>query len=351
MIKKNIGIISYGTALPLQALKATQIEAAQGKSQSGIPQSLGIVQKTVPAQDEDTITLATAAGAESLSRCRAARSQIGSLFVGSESHPYAVKPSGTVVQSALGLPELMAMADLQFACKAGTQALQICYSYVKAGLIEAGMAIGADTAQSRPGDVLEFSAGAGAAACVVGSDAVAPVLAQLRATVSVASDTPDFWRRPGQPYPEHAGRFTGEPAYFTHVMKSAQVLLSHLDVTPNQIDYCIFHTPNGKFPRAVAKKLGFTADQLEPSLVVDRIGNTYAAAAMLAFSHVLDQASANKKILLVSYGSGSGSDAFLFETTPALVTFRSNIQQTLSSKIQQLSEITYTQYAQRSSNH
>jgi hydroxymethylglutaryl-CoA synthase len=30
---------------------------------------------------------------------------------------------------------------------------------------------------------------------------------------SFVTDTPDFWRRHAH-YPEHASRFTGEPAYF-----------------------------------------------------------------------------------------------------------------------------------------
>jgi hydroxymethylglutaryl-CoA synthase len=366
----KVGIVGYGAALPRQQIPAAAIEASQGKSNSGIPKALGVSQKTVPGLDEDTATLATAAAAQALERLEKcslskakglsknlssplshfSRDQLGCLFIGSESHPYAVKPTGTIVASALGLPATLSMADLQFACKAGTQSLQIAYSYVKAEMIKLGLAIGADTAQSRPGDILEFTAGAGAAAYLVGSDlAKGQNLVTIEATVSVATDTPDFWRRPGQPHPEHAGRFSGQPAYFAHVTQAANLLMKQENLQPKDIDYCVFHTPNAKFPKLVAKQLGFSAAQLEPSLVVSQIGNTYAAASLLALANVLDQVDANKTILLVSYGSGSGSDAFLLKTTPALVEQRQQWSGLIAEQISQLQPISYQEYAKTNS--
>ena len=299
------------------------------------------MQKTVPGVDEDAVTLATAAAHQALSRWPGKKSDIHSLFIGSESHPYAVKPSGTMVSRALDLSPELSMADLQFACKAGTQALQIVLAYVAAGLMPTGLAIGADTAQSRPGDVLEFTAGAGAAAYMIGSQ---QLLVKVLATVSVATDTPDFWRRPGQKYPQHAGRFTGEPAYFEHVGMATKKLLQEVKLKPSQIDYCVFHTPNAKFPQAMARHFGFTAEQLKPALVVKQIGNTYAAASLLALAAVLDQAQAHQKILLTSYGSGAGADSFLLETTPLLVKQRKQWHGLVTEKIQQLKFISYLDY-------
>ena len=340
-VTQSVGIVAYGTSLPHLAIAATEIEQAQNRVGDGVPQSLGVKQKTVPEIDEDTMTLSTAAAAQALSRWPGDRQQIQALFIGSESHPYAVKPTGTMVKAALGLSETMALADLQFACKAGTQSLQIGASYVVSGMASAALAIGADTAQSRPGDVLEFTAGAGAAAYVLGS---AQLLAKLLATTSVATDTPDFWRRPGQNYPEHAGRFSGEPGYFYHVKAATQQLLAETGLSPAQIDWCVFHTPNAKFPQTVAKQLGFQPEQLAPSLVVKQIGNTYAAASLLALAAVLDQASAGQKILVTSYGSGAGADSFLFETTSELVTQRATWTQSLVEQIEHLQLVTYQEY-------
>lgn len=359
----RVGIVSYGAYIPRECVLTSEIERGQQMEASGIPQSLAVEQKTVPAVDEDAATLSVAASQQALARYNQSNQDlgaIGAVFIGSESHPYAVKPTGSIVASALGLSERLAMADLQFACKAGTQSMQIGYAYAKAGLVSAALTIGADTAQARPGDVLEFTAGAGAAAMIIGSEKIEKktgekiakkegqqVLVEIEATASVATDTPDFWRRPGQPYPEHAGRFSGGPAYFAHITKAAKIVMEENGVAPADLDYCVFHTPNGKFPRAAAQALGFQPDQLAPSLVVNNIGNTYAAASLLALVSLLDQVAANKRILLVSYGSGSGSDAFLLRTTPALVEQRKNWTELLQHQIDRLQPISYQQLSSR----
>ncbi|MBP7700868.1 hydroxymethylglutaryl-CoA synthase [Candidatus Woesebacteria bacterium] len=351
MKKTNeIGIVAYGSYIPKYFIKGKTIEAAHNKDGANIYKSLGVFQKSVPAIDEDTVTISVESANQSIERYLAdsknnleIKKEIGCLFIGSESHPYAVKPTGTVVKQALGLSDNISLADLQFACKAGTQALQICLSYVASGFAKYGLAIGSDTAQSKQGDVLEYTAGSGSASFIVGSE---NLLAKLLGTVSIATDTPDFWRRPGMSYPEHAGRFSGEPAYFSHIYNAATKLMNKLNLEAKDFDYCIFHTPNAKFPSLIAKKLGFNEDQLSPSLVVKKIGNTYAAASMLAFSAVLDVAKKSQKIILVSYGSGSGSDAFIFETTKNLETSRNKWNNFVSSQINSMKEIDYQTYIQ-----
>jgi hydroxymethylglutaryl-CoA synthase len=339
IIKQTVGITSYGVSIPRQIIKTSEIEKVQGKT--GVGKSLMVESKTVPARDEDTITLATQAALNALTTFQGNHLEISNLFIGSESHPYAVKPSGTVVKNALGLSEDIALADLQFACKAGTQGMQIGFNYLLSGFSQYSLAIGADTAQAKPGDALEFTAGAGAGAYILGKE---KTVANLLATLSIATDTPDFWRRAGQSYPEHAGRFSGEPAYFYHITTAAKKIMDETNLKPEDFSYCIFHTPNGKFPRVVAKKLGFTSEQLEPSLIVEKIGNTYAGAVPLALSAVLDIAKPGEKILVISYGSGAGSDAFVFETTNLIIQFNKKRKNKIRDQIKVVEEVSYQEY-------
>ncbi len=341
----SVGIVSYGAYLPDLAITTEEIAQANGHEHAP---ALGVKQKTVPEVDEDTITISTAAAVQALTRTEnrpAVQEKMGALFIGSESHPYAVKPSGTVVAQALGLPNQMALADLQFACKAGTQGLQICLMYTKAQQIEYGLAIGCDTAQSAPGDALEYTAAAGGAAYIVGSQ---NLIATLLDTTSYVTDTPDFWRRPRQSYPQHGGRFTGEPAYFHHITQASRALLQRTQLKPEDFQHAVFHTPNGKFPVTVAKQLGFSRQQLNQSLIVEKVGNTYAAASLLALAHVLDHAQPGEKIFMTSYGSGAGADSFAFEVTPEIIAFHARQENPISHFIEQLQPITYTQYCQRS---
>ena len=101
--------------------------------------------------------------------------------------------------------------------------------------------------------------------------------------------------------------------------------------------------PNGKFPRIVAKKLGFTQEQLAPSLMVDKIGNPYSASSLLGLSAVLDIAKPGQKIFYVSYGSGAGSDGFIFRTTQK-ITEKQKINTPVLKQAEKKIYISYPEY-------
>ena len=185
----------------------------------------------------------------------------------------------------------------------------VCCGLVKAGYIMFGLAVGADTSQGAPGDALEYSAAAGAAAYIMGSE---NLIATCDLTHSFMTDTPDFWRREYQHYPQHAGRYTGEPAYFKHTMGASQALLEKAGMKPADFDFAVFHQPNGKFPMRVGKMLGFKREQLETGWLVPLLGNTYSGASPIGLTAILDIAKPGNKIFMCSYGSGSGSDAFIW---------------------------------------
>lgn len=338
------GIVSYGTYVPKYRVRTADIAAAWNKSPEEIIRALGVREKSVPGVDEDAVTMATDAAAESLSLFNGNLSDVGALFVGSESHPYAVNPTSTIVGEMLGIGNKYLAADLEFACKAGTAGMQIAASLVTSGQVKYAMAVGVDTAQSKPHDALEYTSAAAAASFVIGKR---KVIAELFSYTSFSSDTPDFWRRDGIKYPSHAGRFTGEPAYFAHVLGAAQQLLTKSKTDISDVDYCVFHMPNGKFPRDVAKRLGFSDSQLAPSLVVDAIGNPYSASSMMGFASVLDDAKPDKTIFMVSYGSGAGSDAFLWKTTQEITLFhekQKKMPATVAHHLKKPKYMSYTEY-------
>lgn len=304
-------ILGFGISLPSSKITVEEIAGAWKQDPQAIINGLGVTEKTVPERGEDTFTLAFEAGKQAIETANIKPSQISAVYIGSESHPYAVKPTSGMVAAALECDPFCHCADLEFACKAGTAAIQIVDSMIRAKQITHGLAIGADCAQAAPGDALEYTAAAGAAAFVMGTTENKHALCRIDTTLSFTTDTPDFWRANGKLHPEHAGRFTGEPAYFHHVREATKGILTVGTLEMSAIDHVIFHMPNAKFPSKIAKEFGCTAAQMEHGFIVPTVGNTYSACSPLGLAHVLQHAKKADRILLVSYGSGAGSDAFL----------------------------------------
>ena len=337
----GVGIVGYGAHVPKRRIKVEEIAKVWKKDGKKISAGIGVTEKALGSWDEDTATISIEVARNALEVAKIEAKEIGALYVGSESHPYAVKPTSSIVAEAINTGTELMAADLEFACKAGTAGIQMVYAEVKAGMINYGLAIGADTAQGRPGDALEFTAGSGGAGFIIGNKKE-EIIAEINETISFTTDTPDFWRRQHAEFPSHAGRFTGEPAYFKHVLSAAKNIMEKTKTKPSDFKYAVFHQPNGKFPKRAAKILGFTSEQIEQGLMTPYIGNTYSGATMVGLASVLDVAKAGDKILAVSYGSGSGSDAFVLTVTENIKNKRAKIP--LLKEIEDKEYVDYSEY-------
>ncbi len=336
------GIVGYGVYIPRKRIKTEEIARQWGKDPEAIRRGLLLDEKSVPGFDEDTITISVAAARAALDRAGIAAADLGAVYIGSESHPYAVKPSGTVVAEALGAGPDVHIADFEFACKAGTEAMFVALGLVESGRVEYALAVGADTSQGAPNDALEFSASAGGAAFIFGDR---DLLVDVVDTYNYTSDTADFWRREGEFYPRHGGRFTGEPAYFKHVLGASRGILEKTGLEASDFRYVVFHMPNGKFPLSAGKQLGFTEEQWKTGWVVPTMGNTYSGSSPTGLAAILDEAEADDLILLTSFGSGAGSDSFVLKATERLPKVR-DLAPTVRSMLDGPHEyVSYGEYA------
>lgn len=286
----------------------------------------GVMERSVPFIDEDAITAAVEAGKLALIHSGVDHRLIGKIYVGSESNPYAVNPIASKVAQVLKLGEEEKVegvqgvdaVDTEFACKAATSMFKdaMALAYYPRDPMDYVMVIGADNAQAaprgEPGGELDFFVGFGGAAFIFG---MKDVIAEIEGWYSCTSDTPDFWRRDLEPYPRHGGRFTGEPAYFKHIVKAGKKLMEKMNLKPSDIDYFVCHQPNPAFPARAAATLGFKPEQYLPGLQVSKFGNTYSGSSPIGLAAILDQSEPHKRIMIVSYGSGAGSDAYIFVTT------------------------------------
>src|SRR5258706_8812219 len=339
LMKTNapVGIVGYGAYVPRYRLPASEVARVWTNGLGGVP----IKEKAVAGLDEDVITMSIEAARNALLRAQIEPTQIRAVWVGSESHPYAVKPTSTIVAESIGAVPNTQAADWEFACKAGSEALQASIGFVGSGMAAYAMSIGMDTRQGRPGDALEYTAAAGGAGeirCPRGER-----LAVLQGFYNLVARTPDFLRRAEVKYPSHGDRFTGEPAYFKHTPTAAETLMQMMGTKPSDYTYAVFHQPNVKFPERASKQLGFNEAQIKYGLLAGEIGNVYAGSCLLGLTATLDECKPGDRILCVSYGSGAGSDAFDIRVTD-LITQRQNRANKTPDYITRRTQIDYALY-------
>ena len=95
---RPVGIIGYGAYVPRYRLPAAEINRIWKDGEGGVP----IKEKAVPGLDEDVATMSIEAARNALARAGISPADLRAVWVGSESHPYAVKPTSTIVAEAIG---------------------------------------------------------------------------------------------------------------------------------------------------------------------------------------------------------------------------------------------------------
>lgn len=307
---RNAGIIGTGLYVPDFRIHSDSFHFDRASAWN---QASATDEHSVANYDEDAVTMAVAAATSALQRTGFDPRQLDAVWVGTESKPYAVKAVATTVAEAIQSTPWLSCVDLEFACRSAIEGLQSLLEQVHSGRFRSALLIAVDAAQARPGDELEHTAGAAAVALIIGP--LARSIVQVGRSVSYVTDTPDFFRRDGAEYPRHMHRFTGEPAYFEHSKKAAQMFLNQMELLPSDFRYVIFHQPNKKFPIQMARDLGFCTEQFEDLLLFKHFGNAYAANVPLALARSVELLIPDEMALITAYGSGAGADSFAIRAT------------------------------------
>jgi len=316
------GIVGYGAYIPKFRLKVEDIWDVWVdpiETAAIVKKKRDLTEKAVGRWDEDSVTMAIFAAKSSLAMAEVPGEDLNAIYFGSCTNPYVSKASALVVAEALRSgPELLA-ADCQFATKSGTAALQICSALVETGMARYGLAIGSDDMSRHvpPHDPDEYAASSGAGALLIGKE---KVVAEIEGMYSWTTQTPEFYRLDGERYIKHGANENEEPlvGYGKHVKNAVQGFMKKFDCSPRAFAYVALSQPDGRLPLEVSKELGFSDQQIRPGLIAPAIGDCGSASPFLALAAILDQAQAEERVLVVSYGFGAGSDVFALKTTALL---------------------------------
>ncbi|HWP44707.1 MAG TPA: 3-oxoacyl-[acyl-carrier-protein] synthase III C-terminal domain-containing protein [Blastocatellia bacterium] len=295
------GITGFGAYVPYYRLTHKQIAAAWGGR-------AGEGERAVANVDEDSITMAVEAVRDALSD-REGR-EIDGLAFASTTSPYGEKQASALIATVADLRHDVRTADYTGSLRASTTAVRAAIDSVEAGSASNIIITAADTRLAPPRSANERLFGDAASAIEIGRDRV---IARLLAAHSTVDEITDVWRKSDDQFVSGwEERFSITQGYLRVVRQAVGELFERSAIGPSEISKAIFYAPDQGALAAVARSLGFKAEQV-PDHLLGTVGNTGTAMPLLVLSSALEEARPGEKLLVVGYGSGA--DALLFEVT------------------------------------
>jgi hydroxymethylglutaryl-CoA synthase len=336
-----MGIVGYGAYVPEWRIAAKEINSAWPTSMR-VP---GIQSKAVTDVDEDVITMAVMAAERAFSHAEVKAEEVEAIYLASTSAPCDDKSGAAIIQTVLGLSNQVVPVDITHSTRAGTIALKACLNQVQSGQISLGLVIAADNRVASGGDMLEYSQGAGAVALLIGKKGI---IAEISGWFSATNEFTNVWRPYGETFLRRHddNRVERELGYLRTVVNTGENLLNQLNLAGKDLNYLAAAEPDGKCLQAVAKSLGMAAESSTAANIAPGIGDTGTAAPFLGLASVLGQGNPGEKAVVISYGSGCGSDAFALEMKAPILEKR---QRTISFEqvIAGGRNLSYPAYAKR----
>ncbi|MEO7836699.1 MAG: beta-ketoacyl-ACP synthase III [Acidimicrobiales bacterium] len=294
-------VAGLGTALPEQRLTNADLEAVLDTNNDWIVERTGIHERRVAAPDEDTATLAVAAGAAAIKDADLTPADIGLLVVATCTPVQAMPATAALVQDALGLH--CGAFDLSAACSG------FVYGLVAAAGMAGGrpaLVVGAETLTrvtdpDDRGTRILFGDGAGAAVLAPSASPDRGLLSwDLGCDGSIASllEIPAGGR-----YIEMEGREVFRRAVRI-VVESAAVALERAGLTPADVDLFVPHQANVRIIEACGTRLGIEPERTAVNL--DRYGNTSAASIPIALAEAVEEGRLSDGDVVVLAGFGAG---------------------------------------------
>ena len=309
-------IKATGAYIPYYRLKREEITRAWGVSGRG--------EKAVANYDEDSLTLAVEAGRDCLKGI--ARETIDGLYFATTTPPYAEKQCAATIAAALDLRNDIFTADFTDSLRAGTGALRAAVDAVKAGSAKNVLVIAADCRIGSPGSDFEHKFGDGAAALLV--NAQGNVVIEANAVFN--NEIIDQWRTSKQEFTRMwEDRFVYTKGYLETIKEATGAFLKQL--SGEDFAKVILSADDTRRHQEGSRVLKLAPSKV-PNPLLDTVGNTGTASALLMLVAALEEVRANDRLLLINYGDGCDLYTFRVQEDPSFPAGRRGVKGYLSSK-------------------
>jgi 3-hydroxy-3-methylglutaryl CoA synthase/uncharacterized OB-fold protein len=267
------------------------------------------MEKAVANFDEDSITMAVAAGFDCL--CGFDRTAVDGLLFATTTSPYIEKQGAATVAAAVDLRKEILTSDITNSLRAGTLAMRSALDAIKAGSAKQVMVTASDCRTGAPGSEVGTAAGHGAAALLLGNEGV---IAEVLDSYSVSEELIDLWRAEGDSNVRSwEDRFVYDTGYLKVMPDAISGLMKKMSLEPKDITTAAFYGPTARRHTQMAGQLGLDPNSQVVNPLFDQMGNTGTGYALMLLISALEEAKEGDKILVASYGDGA--DAYLLEVT------------------------------------
>ncbi|MDY6851417.1 MAG: zinc ribbon domain-containing protein [Thermodesulfobacteriota bacterium] len=302
-----VGICSFGGYVPRYRLNRMLIFEAMGwLNTSTIAYARG--EKAVANFDEDSITMAVAAGLDCLRGLD--RSLIEGVYFASTSMPFKERLNAGIITAALGLDEHTRAADFSGGLKSSTTALLAALEGVEAGRMKNALACTADCRLGKPASPQEMIFGDAAAAFLVGNQ---DVLAEFKGSFSTTYDFVDHFRGQFAKFDRQwEDRWIRDLGFEFIIPDTLKGLLEKYSLQISDFSKVIYPCHYGAERKKLNKVLGI-APEMDQNNLLTEVGDSGAAQSLVMLAHALEEGKPGDKIIVL--GFGSGCDALYFELT------------------------------------
>ena len=315
-------IIGTGSAVPEQIVTNEDLSKIVETSDEWISSRSGIKERRI-AKEETTTSLAILAGKRALENADIAPEEIEVIIVATCTPDYFFPNTACQVQEAIGAKHAVAF-DLSAACSGFLFALSTVQAYIKSGIYQKALIIGAETMSkmidwSDRSTCVLFGDGAGAAVICAEETGVLELVQksdgagkgvlsckarETRNLLNHESETKEYLYMEGQPVFKFAVKTV--PECVEEVLKKAEV-------KKEEIHYYILHQANSRIIQSVAKRLKEPEEKFPMNLSLH--GNTSAASIPILLDEMNRKGMLNRgdKLVLSGFGAGLTWGAVLLE--------------------------------------
>lgn len=308
-----VGICSYGGYIPRFRLERKKIYAAMGWLNPGtIAQAKG--EKAIANFDEDSITMAVAAGLDCLKGFD--RAKVDGVFFASTSMPYKERLNAGIITAALGLRDQIRATDFSGGIKAGTSSLLSSVESVGSGHSKYILICSSECRLGKPASPQEMIFGDAGAAMLIGDE---NVIAEFKGSFSTTYDFVDHYRGTSAQFDRQwEDRWIRDEGFARLLPEAIKGLMDKYGLKITDFNRVIYPCIYPDVRKKLSTILGFDPASEQTNLQVE-VGESGSSHSLVMLAAALEQSQPGDKLLLIGYGSGC--DAMWFEVTENISRF------------------------------